>query len=96
MARKKQVPLQREPSDFSQGPPDSLGRGWKSGTANAKSNAHLNGNTQKIIPAAINGSLKEIPSLRTAEQAGLPQLLICVAGIYASLYTPNALRTRIL
>lgn len=88
MARKKQVPLRREPSDLSKVHLDSPGGALGNGNAVANANAILNGNTQKILSAAPNGRLKEIPSLGTREQPGLTQLLICVAGIYASLYIP--------
>lgn len=76
MARRKQAaPLQREPSDFSQGLPDSPSHGWK----------HTNGKTPKSAAIASNGKPKEPNSSATQEQAGLTQLIVCIAGIYASL-----------
>lgn len=77
MARRKQaIPLQREPSDFHRGPPDSPNQGWKSS----------NGNGQAVKPpmAEPKADVETLPSSIT-EQAGPIQLLICVGGIYASL-----------
>ena len=76
MARRKQAaPLQREPSDFDKGPPDSPSHGWK----------HANGNISKSPAVVSNGKPNEPFPSTSQEQAGLTQLVICVAGIYASL-----------
>jgi len=77
MARTKQrQPLQREPSDFAQGPPDTPDQGWK----------HSNGGDQSVISSKANGSIKAVLAPVTTEHAaGLPQLIICVGGIYISL-----------
>jgi len=77
MARKKQaMPLQREVSDFDQGPPELSKHGWK----------HANGTAQDLQITASTGKPKEelLPQL-PSDQAGFTQLVICVAGIYASL-----------
>lgn len=75
MARQKQaIPLQREPSDFGEAPPKSPSLSWES----------TNGNSQTAISA--NGQSKgNITPAATHKQAGLTELIICVAGIYASL-----------
>lgn len=77
MARTKASPLRREPSDFEQGPPDTPKYGWK------HMNTKANGNAS---PAAVsNGKPKGLSRPAIQEEAGLAQLVICVAGIYASL-----------
>lgn len=77
MARTKALPLRREPSDFDQGPPDTPNDGWKHTGGKAKGSAS---------PATLsNGKPKASSRPTTQEQAGLAQLVICVAGIYASL-----------
>ena len=77
MARTKAIPLRREPSDFDQGPPDTPNHEWKS--ANNKANGNAS-------PASRSNGIVKTPSRPTGhEQAGLAQLVICVAGIYASL-----------
>ena len=77
MARRKQaVPLQREPSDFDKGPPESPNHGWK----------QSNGNDQASKLSIANGPFepeKLPPSI--IEQAGPLQLVICAGGIYVSL-----------
>jgi hypothetical protein len=74
---KQRQPLQREPSDFAQGPPKTPDYGWKSS----------NGSTNSVTPSKANGSIKTALAPVTTEQAtGLPQLIICVGGIYISLY----------
>lgn len=80
------MPLQREPSDFSQGPPGSPAQGWKNGRGNVR---------KPELPVA-NGTLQEISTLVPTEQPGITQLLICVAGIYASLYGQTLLWNRLL
>lgn len=77
MARTKAIPLQREPSDFDQGPPDTPSHGWK------HTDRRSNGNVSP--PTLSNGKPKGPPRPATQEQAGFAQLVICVAGIYASL-----------
>lgn len=77
MARTKAIPLRREPSDFDQGPPDTPNYGWK----------HMDRKSNGNVPPATlsNGKPKGPSRPATQEQAGLAQLVICVAGIYASL-----------
>lgn len=75
MARKKQVPLQREPSDFGRGLPESPSHGWK----------QANGSLEKSKAALSNGKPKQSAPVDSQEPAGLTQLVICIAGIYASL-----------
>ena len=72
MARQKQTPLQREPSDFNRGPPESPTHGWRP----------INGSTGKTV--AIKDS--KPAQLEPSEHPGLIQLGICIAGIYTSLY----------
>ena len=77
MARTKAVPLRREPSHLDQGPSNSPEYDWK------RTDDKANGNT---IPATLSNGIPRAPSQRVSqEQAGLAQLVICVAGIYASL-----------
>ena len=77
MARTKAIPLRREPSDFNQGPPETPDHGWSHKDDKANGNA---------IPASrSNGNSKGPSHPAFQEQAGLTQLVICVAGIYASL-----------
>ena len=76
MARTKQAtPLRREPSDFDKGPSESPSHGWN----------HAIGNSVKTAPNKSNGKPKAPLTPTTKDQAGLPQLLICVGGIYISL-----------
>ena len=75
MARKKQVPLQREPSDFDRGLPDSPKHGWK----------QANGSVEGSKAVISNGKPKQSAPVDPQEPAGLAQLVICIAGIYASL-----------
>ena len=77
MARTKAVPLRREPSDFDQSISDNPipGRTHMRKTANGNA-----------VPTALsNGKLQGSSHSASQEQAGLAQLVICVAGIYASL-----------
>lgn len=75
MARKKQAPLQREPSDFAHGLPESPNHGWK----------QANGSLEKSTAVTSNGKPKHSAPVDSPEPAGLAQLIICIAGIYASL-----------
>ena len=76
MTRQKQaVPLRREVSDFDNGPPESSDHGWK----------HSNGNAQSLLATRSNGKSEELLPQVPSDQAGFTQLVICVAGIYASL-----------
>ena len=77
MARTKAVPLRREPSNFDQGPPDTPNHGWKHTDSKSSGSA----STATLSNGKLNGPSR----LATQEQAGLAQLVICVAGIYASL-----------
>ena len=81
MARQKQrLPLQREPSDFSQGPPETPNHGWEGS----------NGFVDSPSPPHADGSIITALAPATTEQAaGLPQLIICVGGIYISLYSSH-------
>ena len=77
MARTKAVPLRREPSDFDQGLLGAPNHGWKQMGNQANPNA---------VPATLSNGKSQAPSPSASqEQAGLAQLVICVAGIYASL-----------
>lgn len=77
MARRKQaVPLQREPSDFAKGPPESPSHGWEQSNGNSQAD-------KRSVANGRPGPEKLPPSI--IDQAGPLQLLICVGGIYASL-----------
>ncbi|MCJ1315705.1 UDP-galactose transporter [Xylographa vitiligo] len=78
MARTKQrTPLQRVPSDFDHGPPESPSYGWKASNGTSKTTGAIH----------TNGSILHAGEIVTHEPAaGLPQLIICVGGIYISLY----------
>ena len=78
MARQKATPLRREPSDFNQGPPESPNHGWKP----------VNGGIISKNAGVMSGQLKELITSALPDQPGLTQLVICVGGIYASLYVP--------
>lgn len=75
MARKKQIPLQREPSDFDGGLPESPQQGWK----------QANSSLDRSKAVVSNGKPKQSAPVDSQEPAGLAQLVICIAGIYASL-----------
>ncbi|MCJ1407769.1 UDP-galactose transporter [Ptychographa xylographoides] len=89
MARQKQlIPLQREPSDFSKGPPDTPAQGWRGSNGSSKTidMSHTNG----------NGNLKHaLEPVIVEHPAGLPQLIICVGGIYISFLSWALLQERI-
>lgn len=87
MARRKQTtPLQRQPSDFNKGPPDSPDEGWKRSAQNGHlSNLKSNGLLEKTGKALSSPRPDDPSPLHAMEQAGLIQLVVCVAGIYASL-----------
>lgn len=71
MARTKQAtPLRREPSDF-ESPSHSL--------------KYANGKASSGPATLSNGKAKGSFVPASQEQAGLPQLLVCVGGIYISL-----------
>ena len=77
MARQKQPsPMKRTPSDFSHEPPDYLSE-----------SKIANGHGQNGSLTHSNGKPKEIATPAEQETAGLAQLIICVGGIYASLYS---------
>ncbi|KAL2053914.1 hypothetical protein ABVK25_005843 [Lepraria finkii] len=85
MARRKQAaPLQREPSDFDKGPPESPSHGWK----------HANGNPKSPVVMSNGKPMRPSPAA-TQKQAGFTQLVICVAGIYASFISWALLQERI-
>ncbi|MCJ1387781.1 UDP-galactose transporter [Xylographa bjoerkii] len=87
MARtKQQNPLQRAPSDFDQGPPESPNHGWKTsnGTSKVIDSIHTNGSIQHALEPVM-----------TESAAGLPQLIVCVGGIYVSFLTWGLLQERI-
>ena len=79
MARQKQVaPLQRQPSDFSAGPPESPQYGWED----------ADGKAQELDPTETNGKANEsiVPIVPISpKEAGFTQLIICIGGIYVSL-----------
>ncbi|KAL9603249.1 MAG: hypothetical protein Q9219_001270 [cf. Caloplaca sp. 3 TL-2023] len=96
MARRKQAPLQRQPSDFDRGPPESPAHGWKTSNGNGHlSNTTSNGIIEKA-GEALSSPRPKVPSpLHATEQPGLMQLVVCVAGIYASFLSWAILQERI-
>lgn len=87
MARRKQAaPVQRQPSDFDRGPLESPDHGWK--TLNG--NGHIPNGTGNAVLERTKSAMsderpKEPSPLHALEQPGMIQLIVCVAGIYASL-----------
>ena len=77
MARTKAVPLRREPSDFDQAISDNQIPG--------RTHMRKTSNGNPVPTTLSNGKLQESFHSASQEQAGLAQLVICVAGIYASL-----------
>ena len=77
MARTKAVPLRREPSDFDQVISDNSIPGRTQMRKPANGNA--------VLTTLSNGKVQGSSHSSSQEQAGLAQLVICVAGIYASL-----------
>lgn len=76
MARRKQAaPLQRAASS------EIIERPLEKNT----SPEHMNGHSKEI-----NNLREETTTADAPEQAGLAQLIICIGGIYASLYPPNS------
>jgi hypothetical protein len=75
MARKKQVPLQRKPSNLDDGSVESPNRGWK----------EANGSLEGAAAVLGNGKPKQSTLPYSSEPAGFAQLMVCIAGIYASL-----------
>ncbi len=87
MARRKQTaPVQRQPSGFDHGPLDPQ-EGWKSLNGNGHvPNATSTAVLEKTKSAMRDERPKEPSPLHALEQPGIIQLVVCVAGIYASLY----------
>ncbi|KAL8741527.1 MAG: hypothetical protein Q9190_005870 [Brigantiaea leucoxantha] len=84
MARSKQAkPLQREPSDFSRGPPESPDYGWKQSIGNGIVSS--NGKLKQSDGTGSNDKAEQPSPLNALEQPGLSQLVIGVTGIYISL-----------
>lgn len=77
MARTKAIPLRREPSGFDQGNSDNPTPGRTHMRKAANGNA--------VLTTLSNGKLPGSSRSSSQEQAGLAQLIICIAGIYASL-----------
>ncbi|KAL8700821.1 MAG: hypothetical protein Q9224_000795 [Gallowayella concinna] len=97
MARRKQaVPLQREPSGLDQGTPESPNHGLKKLNGNGHiPNGKSNGVMEKTRSAMSKNRPKEPSPLHALEQPGIIQLIICVAGIYASFLSWAVLQERI-
>ncbi|KAL8688089.1 MAG: hypothetical protein Q9218_005914, partial [Villophora microphyllina] len=96
MARQKQAARQRQPSNFDQGLPETSGHGWTTSNGNGHlSNAGSNGVLEKTKAAMNDDRPKEPSPLHALEQPGIVQLLICVAGIYASFLSWAILQERI-
>ncbi|KAL8909545.1 MAG: hypothetical protein Q9171_004990 [Xanthocarpia ochracea] len=97
MARKKQAaPLQRQPSAFDHGSPESPDHEWKkpNGKGHAP-NGTSNGVLEKAKSAMSDKRPKEPSPLHALEQPGIIQLIVCVAGIYASFLSWAILQERI-
>ncbi|KAL8998485.1 MAG: hypothetical protein Q9169_002428 [Polycauliona sp. 2 TL-2023] len=94
MARRKQAaPIQRQPSDLRHGNPDD---GWEK----INGNGHLpaspsNAVLEKTKSAMSDERPKEPSPLHALEQPGIIQLVVCVAGIYASFLSWAVLQERI-
>ncbi|KAL8854837.1 MAG: hypothetical protein Q9221_000343 [Calogaya cf. arnoldii] len=97
MARRKQAaPVQRQPSDFDHDPPDPSGRGWKDFNGNGHiPNGTSNADLEKTKSAMSDERPKEPSPLHALEQPGIIQLIVCVAGIYASFLSWAILQERI-
>ncbi|KAL8757452.1 MAG: hypothetical protein Q9184_004202 [Pyrenodesmia sp. 2 TL-2023] len=96
MARQKANPLQRQTSDFNQGPPESPDHGWKQSNGNGGiSKAASNGILEKTEKALSSPRPQHPSPLHALEQPGLIQLVVCVAGIYASFLSWAVLQERI-
>ncbi|KAL8719165.1 MAG: hypothetical protein Q9225_003805, partial [Loekoesia sp. 1 TL-2023] len=97
MARRKQAaPLRRQPSDFDKGPPESPDHGWKKSNGNGHiSKSASNGILEKTEKALSSPRPKDPSPLHAMEQPGLIQLIVCVAGIYASFLSWAILQERI-
>lgn len=86
MARQKQTAQRRQPSSLDQGLPETPDHGWRMSNGNGSlSNAGSNSVLEKTKAAMNDHRSKEPSPLHALEQPGIVQLLICVAGIYASL-----------
>ncbi|KAL8776347.1 MAG: hypothetical protein Q9213_008309, partial [Squamulea squamosa] len=97
MARRKQAaPLQRQPSSFDHGLPASPDHGWKQSNGNGHiPNGEINGVVERTKTAMSNDRPKEPSPLHALEQPGIMQLIVCVAGIYASFLSWAVLQERI-
>ncbi|KAL9015501.1 MAG: hypothetical protein Q9185_007107 [Variospora sp. 1 TL-2023] len=97
MARRKQTtPLQRQPSDFSQGPPETPDHGWKKPNGNGHFWNTAGNDILEKTEKALSSPVPKHPSpLHALEQPGLIQLVVCVAGIYASFLSWAILQERI-
>ena len=87
MARRKQAaPLQRLPSGFDKGPPQSPDHGWKDSNGNGHIRQSTSDGILEKTERALSSPRPKDPSpLHAMEQPGLIQLVVCIAGIYASL-----------
>ncbi|KAI4236110.1 MAG: hypothetical protein L6R40_006235 [Gallowayella cf. fulva] len=97
MARRKQAaPLQREPSDLTHGAPEHSDHGWKKLNGNSHvPNGATNGALEKTKSAMSKDRPKEPSPLHALQQPGFIQLIVCVAGIYASFLSWAVLQERI-
>ena len=76
MARQKQAaPLRREPSDFEN----------MNGHSSSSDYKMANGKIANGVVSAVSEAAREPPATESQKQAGLTQLVICIAGIYATL-----------
>ncbi|KAI4101152.1 MAG: hypothetical protein L6R37_005074 [Teloschistes peruensis] len=96
MARQKQTARQRQTSSLDHGLPENPEHGWRTSNGNGSlSNAGSNGILEKTKAAMNDDRPKEPSPLHALEQPGILQLLICVAGIYASFLSWAILQERI-
>ncbi|KAI4244994.1 MAG: hypothetical protein LQ352_006657, partial [Teloschistes flavicans] len=96
MARQKQAARQRQPLSLNQGLPETPEHGWATSNGHGQlSNAGSKGVIEKTKAAMNDDRPKEPSPLHALEQPGIVQLLICVAGIYASFLSWAILQERI-
>ncbi|CAO1599835.1 UDP-galactose transporter [Xanthoria calcicola] len=96
MARRKQTaPVQRQPSGLDHGPRDPQ-EGWKSLNGNGYApNTTSTAVLERTKSAMGDERPKEPSPLHALEQPGIIQLVVCVAGIYASFLSWAILQERI-
>ncbi|KAL8638657.1 MAG: hypothetical protein Q9228_004207, partial [Teloschistes exilis] len=96
MARQKQTARQRQTSSLDHRLPETPEHGWRTSNGNGSlSNAGSNDFLEATKAAMSDDRPKEPSPLHALEQPGIVQLLVCVAGIYASFLSWAILQERI-